>query len=268
MNDANMPTTRLAFLLSCIKELSKIAIEYKALQYPSFHSSSIYLKGYSDAVLTIAVHKQTVPIEFAFDQAIFMKFLGEKVCPPILGKNEFGYIMKYLLPVHPNEYSAVILEQILEAHVWNRPIYPSVSNAWRKELKTSLNIKVPIWTVSTDSCLIHGDPTFDNMLQTEDREIRITDPIPPIHLKRPSIRAIDHGKILQSILGWEVVLRGFPSIEYEWPKFMQDEETAFRAAFWCMIALKRICLRSKDGDIPGQWAARIAKELGKCVLSS
>jgi hypothetical protein len=229
------------------------------------------MKGYSRASLTLAVYKQTHPSEFAFAQAGFMMYLGEQICPKILMMNNNSYVMEYLPPYSPfvDPQALLKIEQALEQHVWNRSLdtvpYAKLigDESWREELATSINVEVPDWAMD-EPCLIHGDPTIDNVLMAEDGP-RITDPIPPHWLKRPSIKAVDHAKMLQSFLGWEAVLRGTPKIDYKMPNFMMEYKSARRAVFWCIVALKRIALRNNTG-CAGVWAEDLAKELMKCEL--
>jgi hypothetical protein len=252
-----------------LRLIAKISSAYAPECYdPPPLVENVTLRGYSEAVLTLSVFKTGMPKHFAAQQAIFMAHLGPKICPRILAMNGEGYCMEYLQPFLYEPDTPKEIEFALEHHVWNRKDLPNaqLSEVWRKDLKESINIDIPDWAFGT-FCVIHGDPTLDNCLMTEDGDIRITDPIPVQWLKRPSIRAIDHGKILQSILGWEVVLRGYPMIRYEWPDFMRDYETACRAVFWCLVALKRIHLRGKDNNQPALWAKHTAEELQECVSS-
>jgi hypothetical protein len=131
-------------------------------------------------------------------------------------------------------------------------------------LHNSLGLVVPEWALD-EPCLIHGDPTIDNTLCTVTGKIRIADPIPPHRLIRPSIKAIDHAKLLQSLLGWEIVLRGNPDVQFNWPEFMLSYETARRAVFWGIVALKRIVIRNKDSNA-GAWAEEVSRELERCAL--
>jgi hypothetical protein len=215
------------------------------------------------------VHKETVPVEFAVEQATFMLFLGEKICPKILSVNDVSYVMEFLYPIMPDAYALRDQELILKKLVWSRsledvPYAKQIDDdSWIIELEKTIGVIVPDWALDTP-CLIHGDPTIDNTLVTKEGYIRIADPIPPHRLIRPSIRAIDHSKILQSLVGWEVVLRGNPYIEYAWPKFMEDYDTARRAVFWSMVALKRIALRNSKCNA-GKWAVQLSQEFELCI---
>jgi hypothetical protein len=253
-----------------LRELSKLSLDYTPDYFPVvLNGFQVELRGYGHSTLSLAVHKETIPVEFGLEQATFMLFLGEQVCPKILSMDNAGYVMEYLRPARVSYDSLWNQELFLELYVWGRslediPYAKQIGDeSWRGELEKSIGVTVPDWALDT-TCLIHGDPTLDNTLENKNGSIIVTDPIPPHRLIRPSIKAIDHGKILQSLLGWEVVLRGISCVEYEWPKFMQDYDTARRAVFWAMVALKRIALRNNTSNA-GQWAERMAKELESCI---
>jgi hypothetical protein len=222
------------------------------------------MRGYSEATLSLAVCKRVRPAEFAIDQAKYMMYLGEEVCPKILAIDSDCYCMEYLYPAELSRDSLVVQERILDQYVWWRKYdwNNGVDSSWREAIKTKINVEVPDWALDVPE-VIHGDPTLDNVLMTEQGFLRITDPIPPRWLNKPSIRAVDHGKIMQSFLGWETVLRGATHIEYDWPQFMLCEE-ARSAVFWAMIALKRIAFRDIT-DSATQWSTMVAKELEQCL---
>lgn len=94
------------------------------------------------------------------------------------------------------------------------------------------------------TCLTHGDPTFDNvMFRERTGELVIIDPIPATPAV-PDVRAVDFGKILQSMLGWERIRYGHI---YEFKVHQPDvlrskipndnEWTATK--FWAIIHLLR-----------------------------
>lgn len=257
-------TVKLVSLQETLRRLSKWSIEYQ----PNEQARKINgyeLKGYSGARLSLAVYKETIPADFAIQQGSYMEYLTSSVCPRILSYTDNGYVMEYLESIRSGSESIRLIEQVLHHHVWSRPNIIFADN-WKQELSKTLGFDIPKWALEKP-CLIHGDPTIDNTLRTPTGFIRITDPIPPINLMRPSIRSVDCGKMLQSILGWETALRGASFTEYDWPLFMKREDTAQRAVFWCMVALKRISLRNTDKNKPGIWAEVVSKELEKCVSS-
>lgn len=239
-----------------LRELSKISLEYRADYTPIPHIAT-ELRGYSEATISLAVYKRVEPPEFATDQAKFMLYLGYDISPQIYAINSGSYFMEYLYPAELNRDSLIVQERLLEKNVW------CLDSEWLSEVTFRL-MSIPNWAEEPE-CVIHGDPTLDNVLMTKEGFIRITDPIPPQWLKKPSIKGVDYGKMLQSLLGWEVVLRGVPLIQYDWPIFMKDYDIARRAIFWAKIAVERIAKRDIF-DSATQWATRVGKELEELCM--
>src|SRR5215469_14235635 len=128
-----------------IIRISKLVLDYK----PDHRSISvdgfvINLIGFSKAHLTLAVCKETEVPEFGLEQATFMIFLGEAICPKILAVNESNYVMEYLQPAPPFLNSPRHQEVILNRLVWSRgfddvPFTKIVGDeSWRDELKSSI----------------------------------------------------------------------------------------------------------------------------------
>lgn len=251
--------SELAKLQNKLRELSKISLNYMPDRgRPPLHAFPVELRGYSDASVSMAVCKKSDRPEFAVGQAYFMVYLGEEVCPKVLTICHDCYFMEYLYPAELQEDSLVVQESFLASKVWNR------DPGW---IPKYVDNSLPDWVLGR-KCVIHGDPTLDNVLMTKQGFIRITDPIHPKMLRKPSIQAVDHGKILQSLLGWEVVLRGAPYIQYKWPEFMKDYDSAECAVFWAMVAVKRVAHRDMNDRIT-QWATIVGKGLEElCALSS
>jgi hypothetical protein len=266
-----------AELQELVRKLAKLADEYRpAADSPylreDINGFDIKLQGFSKAKLSLAVYKEPISKEYALEQATYMMFLGEGICPKIFAINDTGYAMEYLQ--QPGEFQPFALwdtEYLLEKCVWNRRLEDSPfakligDLSWKDVQKSQIGIEVPDWALDIP-CLIHGDPTIDNTLKTNGNGIRLTDPIPPHRLNKPSIKAVDHGKILQSMLGWEVVLRGIPRIDYAWPKFMGEYNSARRALFWAMVSVKRIGYHNWDAKAT-EWSKRVGGEL-ECALLS
>jgi hypothetical protein len=259
---------------SLVRRLAKIADLHRPPSNNEYSLSDvngfdIKLQGFSKAKLTLAVYKEPIVKEYAMEQATYMMFLGEEICPKIFVMNDTGYAMEYLQPNKFQAFHLSYIEQLLERHVWNQPLANSPfakqigDESWRDVQRSHIGIEVPDWALDIP-CLVHGDPTLDNTLKTKENAIKLTDPIPPHRLNKPSIRAVDHGKILQSLLGWESVLRGVPRLLYELPKFMKDPDEARRAMFWAMVAVKRIGYHNWTPHTTA-WSKQLGKEL-ECVL--
>lgn len=92
-------------------------------------------------------------------------------------------------------------------------------------------------------CKTHGDPTFDNLMFRDEQPV-IIDPIPPTPAV-PDLMAVDLGKVLQSLMGFEFarygvggpthrddaieILKNLVNNEYEWDA----------AWYWCAVHLYR-----------------------------
>lgn len=75
-------------------------------------------------------------------------------------------------------------------------------------------------------CLTHGDPTFSNTLLRYGRLVLI-DPLPAGETM-PPLRAVDLGKVLQSLLGYERIRFGLP-----WPEPMRYDDARQLIASYC-----------------------------------
>ena len=246
-----------------LREIAELAIQhrsdYRTIRADGFPTE---LHGYSEAEICLAVYKKALSPAFTRSQADYMEYLGEEVCPKIYTIDKDSYCMEFLFPAIHHIDSLIVQERMLKNHVWIRdPTYMAkpTEMSWRKALLTKISVDVPDWALEPIS-VIHGDPTCDNVLATKDGHLRFIDPIPPLWLNKPSIRAVDCGKMLQSFLGWEVVLRGVEPVQFAWPEFMRDFDSAKRAVFWAMVAIKRLIYRDIS-DAVTLWAVQVDKEL-------
>ncbi len=204
-------------------------------------------------------------------QGSYCRELGPAVCPhvPVIFRN--GYAMERLreytdfYDVCPNDYIEDVVGA-LEDHVWSKKSYQLVDwNSHREYVRTravaflgaedyqaveraweSLNPSVGRLRAS----LTHGDPTFDNMM-LRPRKGRmatpvIIDPLPPYENgEMPQLQAVDVGKIMQSLLGYEEVKYGaspwihpgtVKSRFAQLRKELNSTSHEWRAAHWFLIA--------------------------------
>ena len=95
-------------------------------------------------------------------------------------------------------------------------------------------------------CLTHGDPTLDNvMFREDDAEVGVVigDPIPATPAV-PDIRAVDLGKILQSLLGWEETRYGLRSFKLrigteDLRRCVTDKNEWCATIFWSVVHMLR-----------------------------
>jgi len=167
-------------------------------------------------------------------EAAFCQFLGDDVCPKIYHIGIDMYTMEKLKPAPWTPGLLRRIEDLLYHRVWSRPALPSSMDVdWRDKLLV-YGIKVPDWIKPTASCLCHGDPTASNALSGRNGLIFIADPRPPRDFI-PQCRETDVGRLIQSYHGWEVVAYGAPKVDFERPKYWNNQ-----AIFWCGAACARI----------------------------
>lgn len=203
------------------------------------------------------------------EEARYTEFLGDKVCPVILGswyigEKSAGMALQYL-PMNRMLLSPLLVKvrNLLEILVWPRPCMQPHSLSWPERLSERLGIEVPDWIEREQPCLIHGDPTLANIVDLGGH-LRILDPKPPGR-GIPSLRSVDRGKMIQSLMGWELALGAedlrLLTDKLLWPFADLDDENLSRAIWWCMIHFLRIVQREGDTEL-GRWSSGAADELG------
>lgn len=135
----------------------------------------------------------------------------------VVRKHEDGYEME-LLRARPNDLSARDVIEVLNRNVWGTLPPP---NAFDEEKHLAYLTSLPFGTTLADTartltpyddsvwCDTHGDPTFENVMRRA-HTLVLTDPLPDRVLsgELPSVRALDLGKVLQSVIGYEYVKSG------------------------------------------------------------
>lgn len=173
-------------------------------------------------------------------EGAYCQHLGERVTPKIYNVFSGGYVMERLESAPRTPRLLLEIEELLHDEVWNRPALPSSSETkWQDELKKYGVGNIPPYVdFDTDYCLVHGDPTASNaLLRGED--LVLCDPRPP-RVYIPQLKETDMGRILQSMLGWEVVAYGAAWVNFIEPKFFQVEIIKKKAFFWCAATAARI----------------------------
>lgn len=128
------------------------------------------------------------------------------------------------------------MEQILERTLWRRPaaahaaffdwnehleyVRDRANVLGREQRDQMLSWAVEISELSESECLrhgvIHGDPTFANVMLRGDKLVFI-DPIPTEQGKTPPLMALDRGKIMQSLAGYE-------GTRFNWPFHLNHQD--------------------------------------------
>jgi hypothetical protein len=157
--------------------------------------------------------------------------------PTIFGRWSNGYAMERLTPAGRRPISTATIVNTLRLSVWPQPARVAVDWEAHKdylffrllELNDDIvpsRLKVLEWFAKSlatvreldlTPCLTHGDPTRDNVMCRacggRYREPVLIDPI-PARPEVPDLLAVDLGKILQSVYGYELILEGIAPRQY------------------------------------------------------
>lgn len=169
-----------------------------------------------------------------------------------------GYIMEKLDEIEPGSLFVADLDAIigrLARDIWSRPEVTTFSPILHMEKVSKLeqyashsmliflnDARDAAFDRRQRACLTHGDPTLDNVMRRMGLYV-ITDPIPATHAV-PDLWAVDLGKILQSLVGFEQARYGHSqhnAFEVK-PQHLLDtlqREDQVRAVYWCVIHILR-----------------------------
>lgn len=180
--------------------------------------------------------------------------------------------MELLEVLEPSSYTIAAIERAVQTSFWcHNPVIAKYvhGNEWRERLHESLGIAAPDWAWMNDTpCAVHGDPTLCNVLM-RGTTLVLSDPVYPTRV--PQIAATDQARIVQSLMGWEV-MTGYhvprdPNFQWREPAFLytSDQRTEV-IAFWTMVMLARIAApESSVSDSERAWAAHGRDQLAGAV---
>lgn len=178
--------------------------------------------------------------------------------PVIFETYPHGYMMERLEEVHPFSLTVADLDAIigrLARGVWSRgPEVVMLEKAHVEKIgiladHASREMLDFLWDardVAFDRrqrwCLTHGDPTLDNVMVRMGHFV-ISDPIPATPAV-PDLWAVDLGKILQSLVGFEMVRYGVTphnpvSVRPQHLLETLVKPDRIRAVYWCVVHLMR-----------------------------
>lgn len=235
--------------------------------------------GFSDAKLAVVKRGG----QEVHAQGLLADYIGQKVCPEVYRFVENGYEMEILVPPYSRERDALSeVYSMLSRDVWPRRPYNRFyqdHSGWLIPLMTWSNTAP--WTTQAIAdtylseptegyCLIHGDPALSNLMQRQNGELVITDPMPRLPYRRemPSRKEVDLGKLVQSAMGWERILGEQSSL----PSMWQDVDVLMSmlplsetkpALLWGAIHLARVAIRAKtkQNSRIERWATDSSKAL-------
>lgn len=206
-----------------------------------------------------------------YAQAELCERLGPAVAPVILEKYKRAnsYYMEKLQPLS-NRNPLVLTSRaakLLSLHVWPQSsTYDESYPDWRESvdeyasgsgLPSVRDLYQPQKTVYR---LIHGDPTFANMMERKDGDLVLIDPV-PARANVPSVVEMDMARIVQSLYGWEHALDPDGWAMVQNPEMIMDrifQRTdhlrARRTYFWAAYNCLRIIRKNVDATSVG-WAS-------------
>lgn len=226
--------------------------------------------GFSEAKLFIGEDSVLKLTPQAKSQAQLMNILGPKICPRIIQTTKDYYIMEKLdQPNLPHLFSPLIIGEIhkILRILHTQPAH-SHNNNWKILLRDFLKqwrqhaiieILDDLYKEDEAPVLIHGDPTLANVMYRE-KQLLLIDPVTP-RGKIPSLREVDYGKMLQSVLGWEAAFLKLPyKLDRLLDPVLQEIPVALheKAWFWGAVNIIRLFPRAqKRPDIVSWGKARI-----------
>lgn len=201
------------------------------------------LLGHSRAQLVFGPSRVTKRGPGMSAQGVYCGLLGPAVCPRVLQFLDDGYVMERLHVATPitAEQMELWLQQVLHllaTAVWRLPpaihrpkaLWHAALVEWAipypwLELQQMMAYLYP--ELEPVEVLTHGDPTLANVLWVPgvaphyEPQLRIGDPLVP-RPYIPSVSAVDRGKVLQSVMGWE------HHLDSTWPTFPDPDPVAER----------------------------------------
>ena len=194
------------------------------------------------------------------EQGAWLQLHRSPIVPDVYLVRPDGYDMQRLteLPkstTNPDLLTCEIVLQ-LDAHIWSVPPSVNISmelhtekvDALAREWLTGksvlrlLKVRERVEWDSLRKCLTHGDPTYDNVMVHPNGRIILIDPIPATSAV-PDLMAVDIGKIMQSLKGYEE-MRYAPYLvvdagELDTLHYLVSEIEWEAAEYWCIVHFLR-----------------------------
>lgn len=161
------------------------------------------------------------------EQAAWLQRHESPALPKVFMAWHDGYIMERLRPIewrHIDTWTWLVEDVFaaLRKHVWSLPAEVEVDwDRHRRFIQERCELAAPeaakplsrwlddVETLELRSCLIHGDPTFDNTCRRLGRRLVFIDPN-PARPEVPSLEVCDAANVMQSLHGYEHLKYGRP----------------------------------------------------------
>ena len=202
-------------------------------------------------------------------QAVWLRKHEHTNIVKVLNIREDGYEMELLDQTGPVSVSPAVILGMLEAAVWNQSadasewFNPGACEEYVGGLVRGDQLLEWLATFDTFGfCDSHGDPTRENVLWRGHHVPVLTDPLPDVVWggRLPSCRALDIGKIIQSLVGYESVKAGRLNLgtTWQWPAFevrdlrarcRNDNEWNLSLCFACIHVARLIPYQSPEHQV-------------------
>lgn len=181
--------------------------------------------------------------------------------------------MEVLQPYEPRETWPQQAYTVARNAFWEQPpLYDPSHFDWERELLETLGIAAPGWAWKDwPQCATHGDLTLCNTMKRGRERVHtivFVDPVQPTRV--PQIAQTDQARIVQSMLGWEI-MTGYMDRNFDcyWsePSFLFSNQLNIAVvAFWTYVMMARIASSDAVTFEERAWAAHLRDELGRVLL--
>lgn len=232
------------------------------------------MRGSSGAVITELTCALKQGGRRVVEQGRWLQYHPYVMLPHVYEVDDIGYRMEWLAdPPYEMLDHRVLLDRTYDAlhELWLRPpakkfardVHQSkidglvtVKNETVIRQLSQLRDRIK-WNL-LKAGLTHGDPTLDNVM-LRDSQVVLIDPIPATPAV-PDLWCVDTGKLLQSILGYEVLR--YADTTYDWrltPEYLRkqyiyNENEWLATVYWCVVHLLRAIPYMPNEDVvAGIW---------------
>jgi hypothetical protein len=228
-----------------------------------------------DDLSVLKISQDAKVVKRLHSQAEFMDRTAQQLFPEVKALVTCGYMMERLQETDGSYWNDVNvvetvkeMKDLLTEHMWVDTLAaPLLYNGWLEKLTKAIISRMikegfpsiliisiiaqisRLRELKLQVCETHGDPTFSNVMESRSGVMLITDPLPWYESYMPPLKAVDLGKILQSIAGYDRIINPelFPKLTVATEDAMLDvlfknETFDTRKASWifCLIHYVRL----------------------------
>jgi len=194
-----------------------------------------------------------LPRVYAVDETSYV--MERLVDPPYAMLNHRAFLSRVFMVLQELRWRPAAVRLNHDAHLLKLRDLPIVRNAHELDRFAILGERIDWDTLNVG--LTHGDPTLDNVM-LRGSDIVLIDPIPATPAV-PDLWSVDTGKLLQSLLGYEVLR--YADTTYDWRlepehlrQLVQNNNEWQATVYWCVVHLLRAIPYMPNEDVvAGIW---------------